>query len=117
MSPRLPAACLAAALLGGCQTAAPPPPSPIVSPIVGGIISVVPEQVQQYAVAACGFLPTAQTIANLAAAWTGVQVPDIAKQIAAEICAAVLASKPATRSTTRNLPMVRGVPIVGAFVR
>jgi hypothetical protein len=112
MSTRLAAACCAAALLSGCQTTE----VPNVSPIVGTIVQIVPEQVQNYAVQACGYLPTAQTVADLAAVWTGVQVPDIARQIAAEICAAVLAPKPAARST-RTVITVRGVQVTGAFVR
>jgi hypothetical protein len=101
--------------LGGCiQTV--DTYTPAVSPVVSAIISVAPEQVQNYAVAACGFLPTAQTVANLVAVWTGAQVPDVARQIAAEICAAVTAPKPATRRA-RSVTVLHGVPITGAFVR
>jgi hypothetical protein len=100
--------------LGGCletvQTY-----TPAVSPVVSAVVSVAPEAVQSAAVAACGYLPTAQTVASLVSVWTGVQVPDIAQQIAAEICAAVTTPRSARRSTTR--PVVRGVVITGAFVR
>jgi hypothetical protein len=100
--------------LGGCfQTVAEVPP---VSPVVSAIVSVVPEQVQNYAVEACGYLPTAQTVADLLAVWTGVQVPDVARQIASEICIAVTAPKPATRRA-RSVVVLHGVPVVGAFVR
>jgi hypothetical protein len=99
--------------LAGCQTAGEAPP---ISPVVTAIVNVAPESVQGYAVAACGYLPTAQTVADLLAVWTNVQVPDVARQIAAEICAAVTAPKPATRRS-RSVTVLHGVPITGAFVR
>lgn len=99
--------------LGGCQTETV---APAVSPIVGAIVSVAPEKVQEYAVAACGFLPTAQTVANLVAVWTGAQVPDMARQIAAEICVAVTAPKSQLRRSSSR-PVLHGVPLAGHFVR
>ena len=94
--------------LAGCQATTVPDVSPVVTTVVG----VLPEQVQQYAVQACGYLPAAATVIQLIQAFGGPAVPGIATQIAQEVCSAVV--KPAAR---RGAARVRGVPIAGAFVR
>jgi hypothetical protein len=95
--------------LGGCQTAQAPLPSPVVGTVVG----VLPEKVQEAAAKACGYVPTIQTVIDLVAAFGGPAVPSIANQIVAEVCAAVV-RRGSTRSST---PIVRGVRLRGSFVR
>lgn len=72
-------------------------------------------QVQSITTSACKFLPTAQTVANIIATFTGSQsVVATASAIANSICNAVTA-KSVRRGATR--PMVRGVVLRGQFVR
>jgi hypothetical protein len=92
-------------LLGACTS----------SSNVNSIIS----QAQQVAVATCGFLPTAETIAAIVSAGDpSLKVPDA---IAKAICLAVAAlPKPAAqraRAMAAPPPMVGGVVVTGAFVK
>jgi hypothetical protein len=96
--------------LAGCATAPVPAPSPVATPATG-IVS----QVQSATVTACKFLPTAQTVLNLAGLFTDVSALGPVTSIAQQICAAVAA--PAGRLGRRAEPRVRGVAIKGRFVR
>jgi hypothetical protein len=112
MSPKL--ACLAVALplvLGGCQTTIGVPTSPIVNVAVG----VLPENVRQHVVNVCGWLEPIQSIQLIIAQLGGPTVPDIANQVAAEICDAVRPTIIAGRryAATRT---VLGVRLRGRFV-
>src|SRR5215207_2954120 len=97
---------LAAALalpLAACQTASSG------STVVDAAIGALPTQVQETAVKVCGFLPAAETVAQLIAAFGGPTVPGIVGQIAAEICDAV--TKPRTgaiRGTRPHGVLIRG---------
>ena len=95
-------------VLAGCQT---PATVPSVSPAVTAVVGILPAQVQETAVKVCGFLPAAETVASLIAAFGGPSVPGVVNQIAAEICGAV------TRRSGRSARVVRGVAIRGQFVR
>jgi hypothetical protein len=66
--------------------------------------------VQAAAVAACGFLPTASTVANILSNNSGTV--QSAEQIASLICGAVTPKA----GKLRGLPMVNGVVIHGRFV-
>lgn len=97
-------------VLAACVT---PTTAPPVSPAVTTVVGVLPQNVQDAAVKACGYLPTAQTIAQLIAAFGGPSVPGIATQIANEICAVV--AQP--RARRRGAATVRGIQVRGRFVR
>lgn len=99
-----------ALVLSACQTTSTPSVSPIVTTVTG----LLPQQVQDVAVKTCGFLPAAETVAQLVAAFGGPSIPGIATQIADEICAAV--QKKSVRRSGGGIS-VRGVPVVGSFVR
>lgn len=89
--------------LGGCATTGG----------AGGTQAII-TQIQQVATQACGFLPTANTVAAILAAAAGV--PGAAtgvEAIAAAICSQM--TKPA--AAKRGAPMVYGVPITGTFVK
>ncbi len=97
---------LAALTLGGCATNA------------GGGFDI--SAVQNATVAACRFLPTASTVANIIAA--GNPLLATAEAIAAAICAAVLPTAPAPLPPVLArrgvvVPTVNGVVIHGTFVR
>ncbi len=90
------AAALAAAItIGGCAS--------------GGGSSV--SSIQQAAVIACGFLPTAKTVADILAA--GNALVSTVDAVASAICAAV-----GTKNARRGggVPTVAGVVIHGKFV-
>jgi hypothetical protein len=95
--------------LTACVT---PTTTPPVGPVVSVVVGSLPEEVQSIAVRTCGYLPLAETVAALVAAFGGPAIPGIATAIAGEICGAVV--KPQGRSTTRY---VRGVQLKGVFVR
>jgi hypothetical protein len=112
MSARLAAACLAAALLGGCQTTNLPPTSPIIN--VG--IGLLPENIQEHVKNACGWLEPVSGIAAIVAALGGFQVPDIANRVALEICTAVQTPRAsARRAATRKV--AAGVVLRGRYVQ
>jgi hypothetical protein len=75
-------------------------------------------QVQQAAVAACGFLPTAATVSGILATLVpGVATAEAAVVSAAQqICAAVAPVKTSARLKV-VVPTVNGVPVHGRFVR
>jgi hypothetical protein len=93
--------------LAACTVGQIPPVTPITS--------VLPKDVQDAAVRVCGFLPAAETVAALIAAFGGPAVPGVASQIAREVCEAV-APRPSSLRRA-GVPTVRGVPIKGEFVR
>jgi hypothetical protein len=74
--------------------------------------ATVISQVQQAAVLACGFLPTAATVANILAA--GNPALQVASAVATAICTAVTA-KGARRGGA--IPNVNGVEVHGKFVQ
>ena len=86
--------------LGGCGT-------------TGGLSAPTIAEVQAAAVAACSFLPTATTVANIIAA--GNPLVDTAASIAAAICSALAANKSSARKRA-TVPTVNGIVIHGRFV-
>lgn len=97
----------AAVALGGCATGG-------ITGTTTNITSTI-TQVQQAAVAACSFLPTTATVANILGTVAGVGAEtQLATTIAAQICAAV-SQKSAARGSAA--PEVNGVAIHGRFVR
>lgn len=83
----------------------------LTNPFTGAPVTAA--QVQAAAVAACGFLPTATTVAGLLTTSAAVQS---ASQIAGLICSAIT---PVTQGGARlggALPTVNGVVIHGKFV-
>lgn len=74
--------------------------------------------VQQSAVQACGFLPTAASVAAIIASLVpgGSVVVATADSIAAQICAVVSPAKASGRLGA-SVPTVNGVPVHGTFVR
>ncbi|MDE2106685.1 MAG: hypothetical protein KGL39_56235 [Patescibacteria group bacterium] len=73
--------------------------------------------VQNAAVAACGFLPTASTVAQIisvASGGAGAGIVDTVEGVASAICAAVV---PAKAGRLRGAPMVAGVTVHGKWVR
>ncbi len=94
-------------VFGGCAT------------IPGGGITI--QEVQGAAVAACAFLPTAASVANLLSAAPAVAT---AESIAAIICAAIAPAKPGAArnsgsgplSVTVTAPNGRRVVVTGSFV-
>ena len=98
-----------AVALGGCATT----PGTISTATTN--VSAVISEVQQAAVAACAFLPTTATVANIIGTVAGVgPETTLATTIAAQICSAVSASKSARRGGAA--PTVNGVAIHGRFV-
>jgi len=69
-------------------------------------------QAQNFAIAACGYLPTAETILAILAKKSSQL--DNAEAIAAAICAAV---RPKIATFVARAPAVLGVPIKGKFVK
>src|ERR1019366_531813 len=95
---------LGAIMLGGCST-------------TGGMITGAQliSDVQQAAIAVCGFVPTAATVGNIIA--VGNPLIATADAIAAAICSVVgAAPKTAAGKFRGTLPMVNGVAIHGRFV-
>jgi hypothetical protein len=107
---KLIASSLLALSLTACQTTSSNPPASLT---VNAVVGVLPAQVQQAAVQACGYLPTAQTVAQLVAAFGGPNLPGVVTDVANEICAAVTKKSfvPGRRLA------VHGVPIRGRFVK
>lgn len=81
---------------------------------------------QNIAVAACGFLPTVQTVTDILA--KGNAALSTAEQVATAICAAVTPATATTTTTTTTAsasrkraaaapPAIDGIPIVGSFVK
>jgi hypothetical protein len=105
------AAILPAIFLGGCQTTVSVPTSPIVNVGVG----LLPENIRQHVVNVCGWLEPAQNIVAIVESLGGYAVPDIANQVAAEICDAVQPRVVAGRryAATR---IVNGIRLRGRFV-
>jgi|SRR5665213_476471 len=89
-------------LVGGCG---------VTNPFTG--VPVTAADVQAAAVAACGFLPTASTVANIIAA--GNPAVATVSTIAAAICSAVVGAK--GRRLGGAVPNVNGVPVHGRFVQ
>ena len=80
-------------------------------------ITATIQQVQQAAVAACAFLPTTATVANLIGTATGVGAEtQLATTIAGQICAAVSATTTSGARRAGAVPTVHGVVIHGRFV-
>jgi hypothetical protein len=97
--------------LGGCQTTVSVPTSPIVTVAVGAL----PENIQRHVVNVCQWLEPLQSIQMIVAQLGGPTVPDIANQVAAEICDAVRPTIIAGRryAATRT---VLGVRLRGRFI-
>jgi hypothetical protein len=98
-------AAAAAATLAACSSVITPGTSQI-------------DQVRQYAVTACGFLPTVETVANIIGTFSGGAAPAITSvsQVADAICSAVL-STGGTKRSRAAAPRVNGVVVQGTFVR
>jgi len=91
-------------LLSGCATTGTGSPAALI------------EQVRQAAVAACGFLPTVETVAGIISAGNPIIIT--ASGIANAICAAAAAVPPTLQARRKAAPpMVNGVVIHGRFVR
>ena len=93
--------------LGGCATPGGMPPN----------VADALAQAQQIAVAACGFLPTYQTVQNIIVAGAyppGIPAAQLANLVGNAICAAVTAKS--AKFGSRG-PTVNGVPVQGQFVR
>jgi hypothetical protein len=99
----LPVPVLAAAMLLGACTSS------------GQFTNITIESVQQAAVNACKFLPTAKTVTDIIA--SGVPGLSTATAIGDAICAAVLPSNQASRAATPQAASIGGIPIQGAFVK
>ena len=113
MKNRLAAAAVAGALaLGGCATTSTTTPT-------ADIVTTI----QNDAVAACQFLPTAATVtAIISTVVPGVTADaTLASQLASQICAAVSSLAPGTPAAARRRsampPTVNGVAIHGRFVK
>ncbi len=109
MSKMIIAALAASISLAGCAGTGTLPPSPVVAfPTI--------TQIQDAAVAACGFLPAAETVASIVATFQPSAAGGVAigSQVANAICAAVTANKPKFNG---QAPMVNGVVVNGYFVR
>jgi len=91
---------VAVLMLGGCAT----------MPGGGGSLAAQIAQAQAIAQQVCRFLPTAATVAGLFNAGIGSAI-----EVANAVCAAVT-PQPGAR-VARGVPVVRGVPIRGQFVR
>ena len=89
-------------LVGGCG---------ITNPLTGTPITAA--DVQAAAVAACGFLPTASTVANIIAA--GNPSVNTVTTIAQAICSAVVGAKGGRLGGAA--PNVNGVAVHGRFVK
>ena len=118
MISRLLAVALFPLVLTACQTSGTAPIPPI-SPIVGGVVGLLPEQIVDQAKRACSFAPTFNTVQSLIAAFGGPAIPGIVNLIVSELCTAVDDNKKmAMRSGRRaSTPIVRGVRVRGSFVR
>lgn len=74
-------------------------------------------QVQAITQQACGYLPTASSVANIAASFIsgGTLIAGGVEALAGQICAAVTAKK--GRFGSHSVIRVHGVPLHGRFVR
>jgi len=94
---------VAAFMLSGCAT-------------TGGTSNTdIIKQIREAAVAACGFLPTINTVAQILA--SGNPIVATASGVAGAICAAVANLPPAAARRGAAPPTVAGVVIHGRFVR
>lgn len=85
----------------------------------GGIVSGQPDsvkQIQNAAVVACRFLPTAKFIADLLLSRSGNSILSTAETIAGEICNAVT-NRPLADGPGDRVPRVRGLRVRGSFVK
>lgn len=75
-------------------------------------------KVQQAAIAACGYLPTATTVSGIIATLAPGVAPaeNAVLSIAQQICAAVTVSK-TSLFASRKAPTVNGIVVHGRFVR
>lgn len=106
--------------LGACNTVGLPPvdlgtrvPLPPVR------AEAVPSRIQAKAIEICGYLPLAQTAAQLVRAFGGPDVPDVVEQAAVAVCNSVtqpVAEYSSGRKRERRPPKVMGVTIRGKFV-
>lgn len=97
--------------LGGCSST-----GQLVNPFANGTLDVA--SIQNAAVAVCGFLPTASTVAGIISAASGGSgglVIATVDQAAAAICQAVVPLKAGRHGAA--VPMVNGVVVHGRFVR
>jgi hypothetical protein len=76
-------------------------------------------QVQQAAISACGFLPTAATVSGILATLIpgAAAVEQMVSQVAQQICAAVAPLKGRKLGAALAAPTVNGVVVHGRFVR
>jgi hypothetical protein len=95
----------------GCQTTVTVPTSPIVTVAVG----TLPENIQAHVRNVCDWLEPIQSIQLIVAQLGGPTVPDIANQVAAEICDAVRPTIIAGRRYAAS-KVVLGVRLRGRFV-
>jgi hypothetical protein len=109
-------ACALSLSLAACATTSLPGPSGSPAPTAGGSnAGAIVSQVQSATVAACKFLPTAQTVLNIVSTFTDVSALGPVASVAQAICNAVAA--PPGRLGRRGTPRVHGVAIKGRFVK
>ena len=82
------------------------------NPFNGQTVTITPADVQAAAVQACGFLPTAATVAGILTASPYLAT---ATAVASAICAAVTPTKSASKLGAA-VPMVNGVVVHGKWV-
>lgn len=99
--------------LVACQTPGTVPP---VSPIVGGVVGLLPDTVVEKIRQGCGFATSLQTAQALIAAFGGPVLPGIVNQIVEEVCGAVKQDVRMGRRRSSAI-LVRGVVVRGKFVR
>jgi hypothetical protein len=87
--------------------------------ITPGTIQSAVTSVQQAAVSACGFLPTAATVSGILATLVpgAAAIEQLIASTAQQICAAVAPVKTSARLRAAAPPTVNGVPVHGRFVR
>jgi hypothetical protein len=101
-------AAVAALSLGGCVTAGPAP-----APFPTDPANII-NRVQTEAVAVCGFLPTAQTVADMFL--SGNTTVQAISTWASAICSAVTPKAGVRRASGAGFGRVNGVPVRGKFV-
>lgn len=102
-----------ATALGGCASTTGANTGTTAANNINSVIA----QIQQASVAACSFLPTTATIANILGTVAGVGAEtQLATTVASQICAAVSPAAKANRAAGAA-PTVNGVVIHGRFVR
>jgi hypothetical protein len=97
-------------VLTGCQTSSVP-----TSPLINVGVSYLPEHIQQHVRNACGWVEPLSNLAKIVASLGGFSVPDIANQVAQEICTAVRPPVVAGRRMAAKRT-VQGVRLQGRFV-